>query len=489
MILQFLRAFFPQARNDIVKGMADAFPDAVKKWGITVNSLATAMGQVKVESGGLTVLRENLNYSSANRIMEVYGVGRNSAAVTASEAGRLVKNPKALAMRVYGTGRKATGLGNKTPEDGWTYRGAGPIQLTGRYIFVVMSELTGVDFVNNPDYAADPRYFWDVIFGFFKSKSALRDLGQPITNNSITHFTRVVNGGRMHLNERISATYDAKKKIVAFNVFGSIENAKPKAAVVAIHEDEMDAEPDVVNNEPDVQGATDAGSQEVENVAAKVEATATPQEVENVVKDSDMVDVNTASALPSNPEDAILARYGDKDNLHVRTAQESLHKLNYWTGAVDGDYGALTRDSLFAFQANNGFPLEAILRLKHIQRFATAAPRSLSDTRQSATENSPELHGSVTLRMARWIKRVGIGALSIIGIQVTPDATGVDLMSKLYDKKSEIAPMVQSVTNVLGTKYVIMAGVAIVAVAIIVMSKTITKERVDRYNDGSTLNR
>ncbi len=91
------------------------------------------MAQIGHESGGFTVLWEDMRYS-APRIMEIFGVGRHSAGVRPEEVERLAGNAEALAERVYGLGnpRKARELGNREPGDGYRYRGFGPMQITGR---------------------------------------------------------------------------------------------------------------------------------------------------------------------------------------------------------------------------------------------------------------------------------------------------------------------------------------------------------------------
>ncbi|HEY5677861.1 MAG TPA: hypothetical protein VIR81_13805, partial [Myxococcales bacterium] len=70
--------------------------------------MAHFLAQALHETGGFSVLRENMNYSAA-RLVEIFGVNRHSAAITEAEAQRIERQPEAIAERVYGLGnpRKA----------------------------------------------------------------------------------------------------------------------------------------------------------------------------------------------------------------------------------------------------------------------------------------------------------------------------------------------------------------------------------------------
>jgi predicted chitinase len=99
----------------------------------TKQRLAHLLAQWCHECAGFTLIWESGAYS-AKRIVQIFGVGRHSARVTAAEASRLAYNGPALFDRVYGLGnpRKAKELGNTKVGDGWRYRGCGIVQLTGR---------------------------------------------------------------------------------------------------------------------------------------------------------------------------------------------------------------------------------------------------------------------------------------------------------------------------------------------------------------------
>lgn len=118
----------------------------------TPRRLAHFLAQIFHESGALTIEWESGAYS-ANRLMEIFGVGRHSAAVTSEEAINLAYNSRAIFERVYGLGnpRKARELGNTRPGDGYRFRGGGPMQTTGGDNYRRMGEKCGVDFYNHPE--------------------------------------------------------------------------------------------------------------------------------------------------------------------------------------------------------------------------------------------------------------------------------------------------------------------------------------------------
>ena len=120
--------------DDYVAAMVEHGDELLAAAGIDqARELQHFMAQIGHESGGFTILWEDMRYR-APRILEIFGAGRHSAGITAAEADRLAGNPEALAERVYGLGnpRKARELGNTDPGDGYRYRGYGLMQITGR---------------------------------------------------------------------------------------------------------------------------------------------------------------------------------------------------------------------------------------------------------------------------------------------------------------------------------------------------------------------
>lgn len=110
--------------------------------------LAHFIATLAYESQGFTRFEENLNYTTPARLMEVFP----SEVTSTAQAQTLISGgPAAIADCVY-AGRN----GNTAPTDGWTYRGRGPTQLTGKANYAAMAKVVGVDLVNSPSQATQP---------------------------------------------------------------------------------------------------------------------------------------------------------------------------------------------------------------------------------------------------------------------------------------------------------------------------------------------
>lgn len=112
------------------------------EWWQTPNRVCMLMANVFAECGFRSV-QEDLRYS-AERLVQVwpnlFGPGRGH------DPAAFADSPIALANLVYG-GRD----GNCTPTDGWTFRGRGWPQLTGRANYRAYSDAAGVNLECGPD--------------------------------------------------------------------------------------------------------------------------------------------------------------------------------------------------------------------------------------------------------------------------------------------------------------------------------------------------
>jgi putative chitinase len=189
----------PNARTNYLEAIRNGNPLFEQHEITTPLRMAHFFAQALHETGGFTILRENMNYS-ATRLLEIFGVNRHSAAVTAFEAEKLARKPEAIAERVYGLGnpRKARELGNTQPGDGFRFRGNGILQTTGRSNHRRMGAACGVDFENSPDLVINPEH---------ALKPALQEwtennLNLSADKNDIRSITRRINGGFIGFADR-----------------------------------------------------------------------------------------------------------------------------------------------------------------------------------------------------------------------------------------------------------------------------------------------
>lgn len=197
--LDVVKRVAPTARENYLEAF-DHGASLFDQHGITTpQRMAHFIAQAMQETGSFTVLRENMNYS-AERLMQIFGVGHHSAMVTESEAAALAHQHEAIAERVYGLGnpRKARELGNTEPNDGFVYRGNGVLQTTGRGNHRHIGQACGVDFEGDPNLVTVPEH---------ALKPALQEWTEGHLNvaadaNDISRITRVINGGLTGLDQR-----------------------------------------------------------------------------------------------------------------------------------------------------------------------------------------------------------------------------------------------------------------------------------------------
>lgn len=138
-----LRAVMPGADQAHLDAALQPINNAMGKHGIDAAPKAAAfLGQLVVESQSLTHFEENLVYIHPERIQAVFGTKRFP---TAASAEPYVRQDEKLANFVY-----AHVAGNNGGTDGWTFRGRGYIQLTGR------TNYRDVGYENNPDALLQP---------------------------------------------------------------------------------------------------------------------------------------------------------------------------------------------------------------------------------------------------------------------------------------------------------------------------------------------
>ena len=117
------RGLFSSLSTGQVAGI-EAIIDEAERRKVALQHLAYILATPHLETGARFVpIEENLHYSKASRLMDVWPSRFPDVASTKG----YVNNPEQLANKVYG-GR----MGNVSAGDGWKYRGRGLSQITGR---------------------------------------------------------------------------------------------------------------------------------------------------------------------------------------------------------------------------------------------------------------------------------------------------------------------------------------------------------------------
>ncbi len=180
---------------------------------VTPQRIAAFLAQTSHESGGYTMLKENLNYRATTlaacwptRFAELgpdKKPKRNEKGglIPTKLAEYVAGKPEAIALLVY-----SNRMGNGPAETGEAAKfiGRGLKQLTGKDNYTRCGAALGLDLVNNPDLLLEPMpaarsagWFWKA-----NNLSAFADAGD------IKGMTKKINGGYIGLEAR-QALYDA----------------------------------------------------------------------------------------------------------------------------------------------------------------------------------------------------------------------------------------------------------------------------------------
>jgi len=174
----------------------------------TDKRIASFLAQTAHESGGYTMLEENLNYSDTtmaavwpNRFAVIDPATKKAKKdekgknIPNAFAKALHRKPEAIANAVY-----SNRMGNGTIEsgEGWKHRGMGLKQLTGKDNHKRCGDALGADFVTSPELLLEPK--WAALSaGWFWSSNKLDVFAD---NDDLEGQTKKVNGGLIGIDDR-----------------------------------------------------------------------------------------------------------------------------------------------------------------------------------------------------------------------------------------------------------------------------------------------
>jgi putative chitinase len=167
----------------------------------TPQRIAAFIAQCAHESGGFMVLKENLNYKAASlrKLFSKYFPNDELA----NEYCPRPNKQQAIANRIYAS---RMGNGPEDSGDGYTYRGRGLIQLTGKDNYTWFAASIGITPDEASEYlqtfegaAQSACWFWET-----------NNLNQWADKGDILTLTKRINGGTIGLEDRIKHYEHAK---------------------------------------------------------------------------------------------------------------------------------------------------------------------------------------------------------------------------------------------------------------------------------------
>lgn len=170
---------------------------AMEYFKLTPESAAHFFGQTAHETGGFRLFSENLNYS-AKGLQNTFG-----KYFPGNLEESYARQPIKIASRVYAN---RMGNGNEASKDGWTFRGRGALQLTGKANYKAFSDsISKPEIMTNPDLVATDFAFESAIF-FFNRNKLWNIANKGVSDSTILSITKKINGGTNGLEDRMSLT-------------------------------------------------------------------------------------------------------------------------------------------------------------------------------------------------------------------------------------------------------------------------------------------
>jgi len=187
-----LQKILPKVKNisDWYSAMIDALPQYEIN---TVERVSAFIAQCAHESGGFTLLQENLNYGAKGLTGTFH-----KYFPTEADAKPYERQPEKIANKVYAN---RMGNGDEHSGEGWKYRGRGLIQLTGKDNYRRFSHAAFDDdtILDNPDLLLEPYYALHSACWFWNDKM----LNDYADTQDLVTMTKKINGGTIGLDDRI----------------------------------------------------------------------------------------------------------------------------------------------------------------------------------------------------------------------------------------------------------------------------------------------
>ncbi|TCO70787.1 trypsin-like serine protease [Rhodovulum euryhalinum] len=186
LTVEDIKRISPKAQDVYAEAMVAAAAEFEAAGITTPLRMAHFMAQVMTETGGLGRLDENMNYSYET-LLRVF----SRRTISEPKAREIARKPREIANWVYGAR-----LGNRgrDTEDGWSYRGSGFIQLTGRANFRARGAEIGLPLEDDPELARQAQEGLKAAIAYWTA----RGINAAADDHDRLRVRKLVNGPAAH---------------------------------------------------------------------------------------------------------------------------------------------------------------------------------------------------------------------------------------------------------------------------------------------------
>jgi putative chitinase len=183
---------YENLKGVIPDNVLNDLPHISNEYGInTPLRMSHFLSQCAHESGGFKSTVENLNYSADGLKATYPSYFPNDLAES------YARQPEMIGSRVYAD---RLGNGSESTKEGYTFRGRGYIQISGKDNYSKFTKTLKEDVVSKPDLVATKYPLHSA--GWYFSTKCLTLCDAGATDEVVTNVTKCVNGGTRGLDER-----------------------------------------------------------------------------------------------------------------------------------------------------------------------------------------------------------------------------------------------------------------------------------------------
>ena len=165
----------------------------------------------------------------------------------------------------------------------------------------------------------------------------------------------------------------------------------------------------------------------------------------------------------------------------IESVQKLLRDKGYpEVGTVDGLFGNRTRNTILAFEADNGLPLSGMVSDALLASLVKAPVRAMSAERETATAKDLKEQGNKTVGLGDWIQKIGVAIIGAMGLGGVSD--GIINFDQIKKGIGDVRSIGDAVGPML--PWLLAAGAGVV---VVYYGRKIVTEQVQAFREGRSV--